>query len=78
MNDIDSIVEWDRDTDPRNPANAVSLDIVACWCRTCTKPQDVDSEVAFCEDCGDFVIYQENDGTLYTYDRQAGKYEIFE
>ena len=78
MNDIDSIVEWDRDTDPRNPANAVSLDLVASWCRTCKKPQDEDSEVAFCEDCGDFVIYQENDGTLYTYDRQVGKYEVFE
>jgi hypothetical protein len=73
-----SIYQHDIDTDPRNPANAVSLDIVACWCRTCTKPQEVDSEVAFCEDCGDFVIYQENDGTLYTYDRQAGKYEVFE
>jgi Zn finger protein HypA/HybF involved in hydrogenase expression len=63
---------------PNDPQEMVSLDLVACWCRTCTKPQDVDSEVAFCEDCGDFVIYQENDGTLYTYDSVSGKYEVFE
>jgi hypothetical protein len=70
--------QHDIDTDPRNPANAVSLDIVACWCRTCQNIQDLDAEFRYCIECGDFVIYQENDGTLYTYDRQAGKYEVFE
>ena len=68
--------QHDIDTDKRNPANANSLDIVACWCRTCAKPQDIGSEVKDCADCGDLIMYQENDGTIYTYDSVSGKYEV--
>jgi RNA polymerase subunit RPABC4/transcription elongation factor Spt4 len=70
--------QHDIDTDPRNPANAKSLDIVACWCRTCQEPTITDNETKSCPVCGDLIMYQENDGTLYTYDNRSGKYEVFE
>lgn len=60
--------QHDIDTDPRNPANAESLDIVFCHCRTCDYPVDFDDEEKFCPVCGDLIIYHENDGRVFSFD----------
>ena len=68
--------QHDIDTDERNPANAKNLDIVVSWCRSCLEPTDAEREIKDCPVCGDLIMYQENDGTIYTYDSVSGKYEV--
>jgi len=60
----------------RDPQETVSLDIVASWCRTCQEPTITDNELKSCPVCGDLIMYQENDGTIYTYDNVSGNYEV--
>ena len=63
---------------PNDPQEQISLDIVASWCRTCDYPTITDNELKSCPVCGDLIMYQENDGTIYTYSPADGKYEVLE
>ena len=71
-----SIYQHNIDTHKHNPANSESINIVDAYCDEGCPKQDYDDQ-AFCKECGGWIIYVDDGGNKYKYERWNDSYDRF-